>query len=74
MTVVPIAKMMIGAGAAIIVVGLVLLLASRFGFGGLPGDIRFQSGRTSVFFPVATCLVLSLVLSIVMSLLARWRR
>ena len=65
------------AGKFLIVVGLVILLAGvavwglgRVGFRGLPGDIRYESDRVGVYFPIVTCLALSLVLTLLMWL---WR-
>jgi hypothetical protein len=62
----------------LIVVGLVLVLAglawpflSRMGLGRLPGDIVIQRGSTSFYFPLVTCIVVSIVLSALMWLLNR---
>jgi len=62
----------------LIVIGLVLLLAgiawpplSRIGLGRLPGDIVIQRGSTSFYFPLVTCIVISVVLSALMWLLNR---
>jgi hypothetical protein len=63
-------------GRLLIVVGAVLLLAGLFltfgpripGLGRLPGDITWRRGNTTVYFPVVTCLVLSLVLSLLFAL------
>ena len=51
--------------------GLVLLAASAFGLGRLPGDLRFSTGNTRVYVPLATSIVLSLVATIVLKLLFR---
>ena len=64
---------LIGMGAILVLVGLVLVLGQRFNvpLGRLPGDIEIR-GRNSVFyFPVVTCIVLSAVFSIVMWLFGR---
>lgn len=62
-------KALIAMGALIVVIGVVLLLAGRFNLplGRLPGDItwRSKSGNTSVYFPVVTCLVVSVLLSLI---------
>lgn len=67
-----------GVGPLLVVIGLVLvvigLLAWTGGlswFGRLPGDFRIKGGRTSVFAPIMSMLLLSLVLSVVFSLLRR---
>jgi hypothetical protein len=63
-------------GRPLIVVGAVLLLLGLFltfgpripGLGRLPGDIVWRRGGTTVYFPVVTCLVLSIVLSLLFAL------
>jgi hypothetical protein len=62
----------------LIVIGLVLVLAgiawpllSRIGLGRLPGDIMVQRGSTSFYFPLVTCIIISIVLSALMWLLNR---
>ena len=66
-------RTLIAIGIVLVIAGLVLTLGARLPFriGRLPGDITVR-GRNSVFyFPLATCLLLSLVLSIVMWVLKR---
>lgn len=66
-------RTLIAIGAILVVVGLLITLGTRLPFriGRLPGDIVIR-GRSSVFyFPLMTCLVLSLVLSLVMWLVNR---
>ena len=66
-------RILIAAGALLIVVGLLFLLADKlpFRFGCLPGDITLR-GRNGVFyFPLATCILLSLILSLVLWLFNR---
>jgi hypothetical protein len=72
-------------GKTFLMIGLVLaglgaamLLAGRIGLplGRLPGDLhwRSRSGQTQVYFPLATSLILSVLLSLLMWLLRGWRR
>ena len=66
-------------GRLLVIVGLViagigLLLWSGFGrgwFGQLPGDLHVQRGQFSFHFPVVTCLVISVVLTLLMWLFRR---
>ncbi len=51
--------------------GLVLVGASALGLGRLPGDLRFGSGNTRVYIPLATSIVLSIVATVVLNLLFR---
>jgi Protein of unknown function (DUF2905) len=63
-------RLLLIIGGAIILLGLGLFLAGRIPFlGRLPGDISFRRGNTTVFFPVVTCLVLSVVLTVVVNLI-----
>jgi hypothetical protein len=65
-------RLLIAAGALLAVVGVVLILAGKVPFlGRLPGDIVYRRGGTTFYFPLVTCLLLSLVLSLVLSLFRR---
>jgi hypothetical protein len=69
------ARALIGAGLGLAALGAVLLMADRFTGGkGLPGDLQWGRGNVRVYFPFATMLVVSLLLTLVLNLLARWRR
>jgi len=70
-------RWLMAAGGVVFVIGLALTLAARIGFplGRLPGDIRIQSGNFSFYFPLATSIVISLVLTVLLNLIARlWKR
>ena len=56
-------RLLIGLGIALVVVGGIVWALGRAGFNGLPGDLRYESENVRVYFPVVTCLVLSVVLS-----------
>jgi Protein of unknown function (DUF2905) len=59
-------------GSVIVVVGIALW--TGFGaswFGRLPGDIRIERGNSAFYFPIATCIVISIVLTLLMSLFRR---
>ena len=59
-------KICLAAGA------LLLLLGKIFPLGRLPGDIFWQRGNFSFYFPVVTCIVLSLLLTLLLNIV--WRR
>jgi hypothetical protein len=56
--------MLVAAGLLLALVGLLVWLLERSGFRGLPGDLRFESGNLRIYFPIVTCLVLSLILTL----------
>ena len=65
-------RLLILAGLGLAAVGVVLVFAGRLPFlGRLPGDIVIQRDSWTLYFPLATMLLLSLVLTLVLNLLAR---
>jgi hypothetical protein len=66
-------RLLIVFGLVIVLVGVVLLVADRIpGVGRLPGDLVFRRGPVTFYFPVATSIVLSVLLTILLNLF--WRR
>lgn len=60
------------AGAALFVVGLLLSLAPRVPWlGRLPGDVVYRRGNFTLYFPLATSILLSLLLTLLLSALRR---
>jgi hypothetical protein len=68
-------RMIIIIGVSLMVIGAVIMLLGRAGLplGRLPGDFVYKSKNTTFYFPLATCIVLSIVLSLVMYLIGRFR-
>jgi Protein of unknown function (DUF2905) len=64
-------RLLIAIGLVLVLAGIAWPLLSRIGLGRLPGDIMFQRGSTSFYFPLATCIIISVVLSALMWLLNR---
>lgn len=61
----PIAKLMIIGGAVLIVIGLLWQVGGRFlPLGRLPGDIVVEKENFKFYFPVVTCIVISVILSL----------
>jgi DUF2905 family protein len=63
-------------GKLLVIVGLVvagvgLLMMTGLPLGRLPGDIVIKRGNSTFYFPIVTCLVLSVLLSIVMAVFRR---
>jgi hypothetical protein len=69
-------KFLIVFGAVLVVAGVVLVVLARTNLpvGRLPGDIVYRGKNTTVYFPLATSLLLSVLLSVVLYVLGRWRR
>ena len=67
-------KLLLIVGAVILVIGGVLVLLTRMGVAQLPGSISVSSGNFSFFFPVAFCIVVSVVLTVVINLIVRLRQ
>jgi len=64
-------KWLAGAGAILLLSGLLLWTLGRSGFRGLPGDIRYETENVRVYVPVVSMLVLSALLSLLLWI-ARW--
>ncbi len=66
-------RLLVLAGVTMLVVGLALtFLGSSFPLGRLPGDIRWERGGTRVYLPIATSLLLSLLLTIIANVVLRY--
>jgi hypothetical protein len=59
-------RTLVVAGLVLIAAGLVWPWLSRLGLGRLPGDILIQRGNTSFYFPVVTCIVVSVAVSLLL--------
>jgi len=69
------AKFLLIAGALLLAAGGLLLLLGKIpGIGRLPGDIFIQRGNFSFYFPIATGIILSIILTILLNLFFLWRR
>jgi hypothetical protein len=56
----------------LLIVGFLWQVVGRFlPIGKLPGDFLFKSGQTTVYFPIMTCIIISIVLSLLFSLFRR---
>jgi hypothetical protein len=68
-------KLLLVVGGVIILVGLVLLVGGRLNLplGRLPGDFTYRGKNTVVYFPLATSILLSIVISLILYLISRFR-
>jgi len=69
-------KLLVFLGVALVVAGLAMMLLGRMNWplGRLPGDFLYRGKRATVYFPLATSLLVSVVLSILLYVISRWRR
>ncbi|HXA55945.1 MAG TPA: DUF2905 domain-containing protein [Candidatus Acidoferrum sp.] len=69
-------KVLVFGGIAIAAVGMLLLVGGRLPFrlGRLPGDISYQGRHGSFYFPVVTCIVLSVAFTLIMWIINYFRR
>ena len=69
-------KLLVLLGVILAVAGMVMVLLGRTGLplGRLPGDFLYRGKNTTFYFPLATSLLLSIVLSFVLYLIGRFRR
>jgi hypothetical protein len=60
-------RILILVGLALVVLGLIVIGADRAGIrlGRLPGDIRIEGKRGGFYFPIVTCILLSVLLSVI---------
>jgi hypothetical protein len=66
-------KMVVIAGVALVLIGLLLMAGSRFSFfglGRLPGDIFYKGKKGTFYFPIVTCLLLSAAVTLVFWLIS----
>lgn len=64
-------RLLIVIGALLVLVGLLWPWLSRLGLGRLPGDIRVETANGVFYFPITTCILISVVLSLVVWFLRR---
>ncbi len=64
-------RFLIGLGLVILIVGIAWPMLSRIGLGRLPGDIVIERSGTSFYFPVVTCIIVSIALSAIFWLVNR---
>ena len=68
----PLGKMLIFFGAILILIGGALLLAGKVPWiGRLPGDIFIQRKNFSFYFPIATSIIISIILTLIFFILGR---
>ncbi len=64
-------KVLVVVGLVVVALGALLVLGGALGLGRLPGDFAWRRGNVRVYVPLATCLLLSLLATLVLTLLSR---
>ncbi len=67
-------KWLVVLGAVIVVVGLLVMLLGRIGLFRLPGDFEFGGRNWRIYFPLASSIILSILLTLLFWLIHYWRR
>jgi hypothetical protein len=69
-----IGKWLILAGVVIALLGGLMVLLGRFGLFRLPGDLEFGSKNWRVYIPIASCVLISIILTLILWLISYFRR
>jgi len=70
------AKFLVVAGVVLIVAGGLVYVGGRFGFmglGRLPGDVRIEGDNVRIYIPLATSILLSIILTAILYIISRFR-
>ncbi len=69
-------KLLVILGVALVVVGGLVILLGRTGLplGRLPGDVVYRGKNSTFYFPIMTCIVVSVVLSLIAFIIGRLKR
>jgi hypothetical protein len=67
-----IGKLLIYTGLFIVIIGVILYFSPKIPFlGKLPGDISIKKGNFTFYFPLATSILLSIIISLILYILSR---
>jgi len=69
-------RLLVIAGLVLVGLGLLVMAAGRFGFplGRLPGDLAYRGKNVRVYFPLGTSILLSVLLTLILWAISRFRR
>ena len=65
------AKIIIVLGIGMVIFGALLYFGGRIGLGRLPGDIYMKKGNFTFYFPIVTCILASIIMTIIFSFIRR---
>lgn len=64
-------RFLIIAGAVIVVLGMLFMVADKIPLGRLPGDLHFGSGKFKIYIPIATSILLSIIITIILNFFSK---
>lgn len=64
-------RFLVIAGVVIVVIGMFFMIADKIPLGRLPGDLHIGGGRVKIYIPIATCILLSAVITIILNFFSR---
>lgn len=64
-------NLIIIAGAFLVLIGIIINVLQKFGITKLPGDILIQKENFTFFFPIVTCIVLSIIVTVILNIFFR---
>jgi hypothetical protein len=64
-------RFLIIAGVVVVVVGMIFMVSDKLPIGRLPGDFSFGSGRFKIYIPIATSILLSILITIILNFFSR---
>jgi hypothetical protein len=67
-------KMIAFAGAFLLLLGGAMFLLGRLGLGRMPGDFYFSGKNWKIYLPIGTCILISLILTLLIYVIQRFRR
>ena len=72
-----IGKILLIIGTIIVILGLIFTYSEKIAwlkyFGKLPGDIRIEKDNFSFYFPIVTCIILSIIITIIFKIISKFR-
>lgn len=66
--------LLVAIGLTLAIIGLIVMTGAFDWFGRLPGDIRIERGSTRIYIPITSMILVSLVLTLVVQVIARFFR
>lgn len=66
-----VAKVLLGVGGGLVVLGALLFLAAKLGWAHLPGDFVYRSRNVTIYIPVGLMILVSVVVSLILYLVSR---